>query len=172
MSEIYIAVRRSNDPNDELQHYGVKGMRWGVRRATKQLSKASDSKQRDKAIAKLQKHRAKASKELAKLEKKHPKLEKKVEEKIIRNETAAARLTEKAAVKRRNAYRRFITEEKSNKLIFEANKLKAQADDLMAKSKKAKAELTKNETMQKAFKKGLDEIDTALVNKGRKFING
>lgn len=164
----YIVIRK----DDELMHYGVKGMRWGVRKATKQLSTATTSGERDKAVAKLEKHRAKASKEVAKLEKKHPKLEKKVEEKIIRNETAAAKLNDKAAYKRNKAYRRFITEEKSNKLLFEANKLQAQANVLIAKSKKAKAELAKNEELQKIFKKGISDIDAVLVDKGRKYING
>lgn len=172
MSEIYIAVRRSNDPNEELQHYGVKGMRWGIRRASKQLSTASTKEQREKAVASLQKHRAKASAQISKLEKKRPKLEQKVEQRIVKNETKAATLSNKAAKKRRKAYGFLTSQSKSEKLIYKANKLQAKADSLTAKSKKAKSELTKNETMQSAFKKGINEIDQALVGKGRKFING
>lgn len=172
MEQKHIAVQRTGDSNDEFQHYGVKGMRWGVRRATKQLSKSNTSEQRDKAVSKLQKHRAKASKEVAKLEKKHTKLQKTVEEKIVRNETAAAKLSSKAASKRNRAYGMFVSQDKSDKLIFEANKLQARADSLAAKSKKAKAELTRNETLQAAFKKGINDIDQVLANKGRKYING
>lgn len=172
MSEVYIAINRTGDSNEELQHYGVKGMRWGVKRATKQLYKATTSEQKAKAVAKLQKHRDKASKEVAKLEKKHPKLEQKVEQKIVKNETKAAKLSDKAASKRNRAYGLFTSQNKSEKLIYEANKLQARADALNAKSKKAKAELQRNETMQAAFKKGINEIDQTLVSKGRKYING
>lgn len=172
MSEVYIAVRRTGDPNEELQHYGVQGMRWGVRRATKQLSKATTEKQHDKAVAKLQKHKAKASKQVAKLEKKHPKLEKKVEQKILENDVEAARLADKASVKRNKAYGRFTSQKRAEKLLYKADKLQAQADYLAVKSKKAKAELAQNETMQAAFKKGINEIDQTLAKKGRKYING
>ena len=56
-----------NDYNNQeyLQHYGVRGMRWGIRRASKTLSKSSStSEQREKAISSLQKHRAKATKKV------------------------------------------------------------------------------------------------------------
>ena len=43
----------------ELYHYGVKGMRWGVRRAQKKLAKATTKEDRDKAIAALKKHKEK-----------------------------------------------------------------------------------------------------------------
>ena len=164
----YIVIRK----DDELMHYGVKGMRWGIRKATKQLSTATTTSERDKAVATLEKHRAKASKQVTKLEKKHPKLEKTVETKIIRNDVKAAKLSDKAATKRNKAYRRFISEKKASKLLYKANKLQAQADYLAVKSKKAKAELAKNEELQKIFKKGINDIDTVLVDKGRKFING
>ena len=172
MEQVYIAVRRSDDPNDELQHYGVKGMRWGIRRASKQFSTASTSDQKVKAVAKLQKHRAKASAQISKLEKKHSKLEKSVEKHITKNDIKAAKLSDKAAAKRKKAYGRFTSQSKSEKLTFEANKIQAKADSIAAKSKKAKAKLAKNETMQAAFKKGVREIDSKLVGKGRKYING
>ena len=57
----------------ELMHYGVPGMKWGVRRATKRLSKATTKEQRDKAVGKLETHRAKASAKIEKLNKKRPK---------------------------------------------------------------------------------------------------
>ena len=63
MSEYYITT------DGELYHYGVKGMKWGVRRAQKALSKASSSRDSDRALSKLQKHRDKGSAELAKLKK-------------------------------------------------------------------------------------------------------
>ena len=63
---------------NELYHYGVKGMRWGVRRASKQLTKATTSDSRNKAIANLNKHREKASSEVSKLKKQRVKLDDKL----------------------------------------------------------------------------------------------
>lgn len=172
MSEVYIAVNRTGDSNEELQHYGVKGMRWGVRRATKQLAKATTKEEKSKAVAKLQKHREKASKEVAKLEKKHPKLEKKVEQNILKNETKAAKLHDKATTKSLKSERLFMRRGRRARLKYSARKLEKKAQSLQAKSDLAKAELKRNETMQAAFKKGINEIDQTLVSKGRKFING
>lgn len=172
MEKCEVVINRSQEFDDELQHYGVKGMRWGIRRASKRLSTATTKEQRDKAVATLQKHRTKASAQVAKLEKKQPKLAKSVEQKIVKNDVKAAKLSDKAAAKRKKAYGLFTSQKKANKLIYKADKLQARADYLAVKSKKAKAELAKNETMQAAFKKGISEIDQALVSKGRKFING
>lgn len=172
MSELYIAVQRAGDSNEELQHYGVRGMRWGVRRASKQLSSATTKEQHDKAVSSLQKHKTKASNEVAKLEKKRPKLEKKVEKQIVKNDIKAVKLADKAATKRKKAYGLLTSKKRSEKLIYKADKLQAKSDYLAVKSKKAKAKLARNETMQAAFKKGINEIDQTLVDKGRKFING
>ena len=66
-----------NYNNNELYHYGVRGMKWGIRKATKTLSSSKSTvEQREKAISSLQKHKRKASAKVAKLEKKHPQLEK------------------------------------------------------------------------------------------------
>lgn len=49
---------------NELMHYGVLGMKWGVKRGTRQLSKATTPKQKQKSVATLEKHKGKAIKKL------------------------------------------------------------------------------------------------------------
>lgn len=165
----YISNR---EMGDELQHYGVKGMKWGVRRASKQLSRATDSASRDKAVAKLEKHRAKGTAKVQKLEKKHVQLQKNVERHITKNDTKAAELSRKAAHVRNRAYGTFVSKDRSDKLVFKANKLDARANKIKAQSDAAKAKLAKNEKMTEMFNRELKNIDDALVNKGRRYING
>lgn len=61
MSEI--RIRRQENP-DELCHYGVLGMKWGVHRASRNYKTATDDAGRQKARNSMEKHLSKASKKL------------------------------------------------------------------------------------------------------------
>lgn len=152
---------------EELYHYGVKGMRWGIRKADNRLSKATTKEDRDKAVAKLNKHRAKASAELTKLQKQRPKLEKEVHRHITKNDEKAAKLREKSAKLEKKAYGMFTSKDRASNMMYKAGKLDNQAKSLEAKSAQAKAKLAKNEELQKIFKQGIKDIDKMTRDAGK-----
>lgn len=158
--------------NDELMHYGVIGMRWGIRRGTKKLAKATTKEEREKAVAILNKHRNKATKKINDLKKEAVSLEKTRDRVIVKNDVAAADLKRRASATRKKAYRRFTSRESAQDLLYKADKLDAKANNLIARSEEAKAKVVANATLQKTFKHGIDDIDEALVKKGRRYING
>lgn len=180
-------LEQSDSYSDELYHYGVKGMRWGVRRASRLLSKSSTSDaKRAKAIASLQKHQTKGSAKVAKLQKQRPKLDDKLRKATTKDAAKAAKLDKKAAKldkkiakKERKASSMFTSTEKSADLVNEANvlklksnKLHAKANTLKANYEKAKNKVEVNEAMTKAFQTELNKIDDLLIKEGRRYLNG
>ena len=172
-------------PSGELYHYGVKGMRWGVRRSQKQLGRATDSSESNRAFSKLQKHRAKGSAELAKLKKSHVKLNDalikssvKDGQKASKLEQKAGKLDTKAAKKMRKAARRFTSTKKSIKLMAKANAMKAKSDllktkasTLNAKYEETRRKVDANERMQKAFQTEISKIDATFAEYGRSYMD-
>lgn len=152
-------------------HYGVKGMKWGVRRATKHLTNATTQAERDKAIATLNKHKEKATAKSNKLKSQHGKLQKYVDRHIQKTDIKVSNMQSKAAQTRNKAYGRFTSKNRSEKLLYEANKLDARANTLKARSDKAKAKLAKNENLTKLFDSGISDIDKALVSAGRRYVD-
>lgn len=151
-----------------LQHYGIMGMRWGIRRAEKTLnSSKSTAEKKQKAVASLKKHREKATKKLDKLQKSHVKLVKRSDANTLNADIKARSLRKQAAITRNKAYGFFVSQKRANRLLYKANKLDAKADVLIQSSNKVKADIKKNEKMQEIFNTGVSNIDKALVAKGR-----
>ena len=165
-----IEMYQSNYNNDELMHYGVKGMRWGVRRATKSLANATTQRKYDKAMASLNKHKQKSQAKLAKLESQRPKLEKQVEKHVMKTDGKVAKMDLKVAKMQKKAGSLFTSEKKGIELLNKAEVMKMKADAMRAKSDNAKQLLAKNTAMQQAFKKGIRDIDQSIIENGKRYF--
>lgn len=153
---------------DELRHYGVKGMRWGVRRASKRLSKATTKEERDKAVSKLKKHQEKGSAKLAKAKKKQPKLEQQAKDSARANEGKASEYARQAALTKRSAYGMFGRV--NQKKLAKAIKLEAKAEEYRSRAENAKAKMEHNRMIIEAYETELSNIDRALVDVGKKVV--
>ena len=155
---------------NELRHYGVKGMKWGIRRATRDLAKADKTNRlglHNDAVARLSKHKRKINRKIEKLDKKYNKLQDKRDKQIQGADVKASKLSAKAAKLRKKQYSRFTSKDKADKLAFEATKLEIRAEELKAASRLTQAKIDKNRTLKAAYDKGLSDIKKEIVDKGR-----
>ena len=163
-----------NMANNELMHYGVNGMKWGVRRGIKELNNAYrdggvDRGQHNHAVSVLTTHRNKINKKIGKLDTQHKKLDKqvykqttKIAPKISKLETKANKL-ELKAYKTRNYDKSEALKQKASKLNYKVALLKKDVVSI-------KAKVAKNERLQQMFKEGLSSIDKAMTLKGKEFL--
>lgn len=160
------------DESEEINHYGVLGMKWGVHRARKTLNNPSKAFV-DKSFAakSLQTHRAKSQAKLNKLRKQESRLAARDYKNSQKGDARAARLHTKAAKLRRKSTGMFVSDEKAWRLERKANKLDVKSAKLQARSTRVKARLAKNRKTQEIFKQGINEIDKTLTDKGHKYLS-
>lgn len=163
----YIVARK-----DELRHYGVVGMKWGVRRGLSELresNKTGNKGGHNHAVAVLSGHRDKINKKLATLDKKSDKLESKRYKQATKDATKIAKLERKAEKALMKSYKTKSVEkaeeykQKSVAWNYKASKLKQ-------KSAKTQVKIEKNNKLKETFKTKLNEINDELVTKGQDFL--
>ena len=156
--------------SETLQHYGVKGMKWGVHKVRKKISTASSRKEVEGIIDGLNFYKSEASKEAAKLKRKNERNQTVLDKRISRDAVKSAKLETKAAKKKRKAAGVFVTDGRAKELMFEAQKLDAKVSTLDARVKKAKAKVDKNKVMMDALDQLIKDIDDGLVEAGKKLM--
>lgn len=156
--------------NDELQHYGVLGMKWGVRRATNRVKKATKRKSYDKGIASLNKHKEKSKQKISKLEKQSEKLKAQRHKDITVNKARVAQMEAQAARYRRKANSMLNTEISSYMRNRKASKFESNAAQLNARMERTKSQIVKNADMRKTFNTAIADIDKTLIDYGKRIL--
>lgn len=160
------------DESEEINHYGVLGMKWGVHRARKTLYSPSSSDVRKVyATRSLVNHKGKSQSKLNKLAKQETRLVKREQKNSQSGDVRAARLHAKAAKLRQKSTGILTSEETAWLLNRKANKLDRKSANLQKRSTRVKAKLAKNRKNQEIFKQGINEIDKALTEKGKKYLS-
>lgn len=156
---------------NELYHYGVLGMKWGVRRATRQLSGATNTKQYDHAVNRLNSHRSKSVNKVNKLTKRIDKLQKKSERDAATESYKAASLSKKAAKLRKKSHAIIRIKSFDGIREWRASRLDNKSETMKLKIEKTKKSIMKNESMKKIFDQGIQGIDKALIENGKRLLN-
>lgn len=187
MSE-YILVAGELYHADELMHYGVLGMKWGHRKAQRNIVK------NEKLNKKALKYDIKSAKFTKKSEKKHAKWD------LGRSNRAAiksAKLQQKSAKLKRKALKvdegkRIKLEKKAGKLDYKAAKktikgnrlskttgygmvamrYSVKSDKVAAKAAKARMKMAKNQAYIDMFNRKVNSLSNEELNGAYAFLNG
>ena len=157
-------------PTDELYHYGILGMRWGVRRSRKELARAQNASERDEAVSKLNKHREKGTNKMNSLNKRGESIRRRA----VRNETIASIYARKAARERIAAHGpTSLMKTKIQKRYheFQATRAQSKSSRRMVVASRYNALSALNQRSVNAFQKEISKIDKSIAEAGRRFIN-
>lgn len=172
MSKYILSHGTFHEVNDELRHYGVRGMRWGVRRGLKELHESNQTGRKgghNHAVAVLSGHRDKINKKLGSLDKKTVKLEEKRYKQATKDSIKIAKLERKSAKALKKSHRT-MSVDKAEKYRQKSSALDYKVSKLKEKAAKNKAKIEKNERLKAIYKKGLNDINRELVTKGQDFL--
>ncbi len=174
MSELRRVVYVGTDyESDDLQHYGIPGMRWGVRRSAEQLGKRVRKMEKRNARytaklkgnkeARMRKRLAKGHKLLsqaAKYERKQQKYERKSKPGLFRSEKKAAKNMIRAEKYRRKAEKRRV---KGELLTNKASSFIDKQDALRTK-------IEHNNRVMACYNKTISAINSGTIKQGKIFM--
>lgn len=170
--------------NDELMHYGRKGMKWGVRRTPQQLgykvskltaknkklqSSANESTRTaadyHKKSVVFQSKQKKYEKRLAKATAKKAKYDLKVQKQASKKHIDSDKVA-KYAAKSAKYNTKVLKAQKKIKY----NKYELQSEKAKLAAEKAKAKIAKNERMIRTYNSTIKALDSGTINRGRVFM--
>ena len=168
----------------EFKHYGIPGMKWGIRRTPAQLSRARDKLETKNAglrknvknlkaldskyTAKSESYKSNNSKyeaRIADASAKKAKYDYKLSKAIAKSKPKAkkvAKLTAKSA--------RYQNEITKNRAKLKFNKWQVKADSVREESRQAQEKIQKNEHLMSVYSKTISAIDDGTIRQGKYFM--
>lgn len=126
----------SKQKNDELCHYGILGMRWGIRRTPEQLRALSGRLESNSQ---------------------------KIGETIVAAKSKAASADAKASRLRAKENGFFVSDRKAKKLDYKAQKQDEKSKRYNAQASRLKAQYTKNKELISIYNKTADSIEAGTT---------
>ncbi len=153
-----------------LKHYGVLGMKWGVRRSLHNYSTASTKQEKIKAVSSLQKHHNKITNKITTLDNKTQSLAKKKFKYETKTKPKIAKLQKKSLKLTNKAYKVGVSNlDKANKLEKKARKKDMKASKLELKGAKLTSKIIKTQSQKIVYKQHLSQVDSVLLGDGKQY---
>ena len=146
--------------SDELCHYGIRGMRWGIRRYQNPDGTLTEAGR--KRVLKLRDSNSR-------LTGKRDKLTKRMEFQTRKYANSISKANQKAAELRVKEYGLFTTKARADKLEYKASKLEARAAQKAMKIDRTKARIAKIDALVSKNNRKISELNSAEISKGKDY---
>lgn len=148
--------------SEYLAHYGIPGMKWGVRRYQND----------DGGLTEAGKKRyARLGSKILREEVRKKELTKKFDSKVARSSIKAQKKYSKAAKLRNKEFGLFTTKSKADRLEYKARKLEARADKMTSEIDDTKAKIAKADALISKYNRKMSQLDPKGVENGRLYAN-